>query len=77
VRVERLQEISEADVLAEGIDKFDSQLVSATLRSEVRTRIPAYRALWESINGGGSWDENPWVWVVEFEPVTAEGESNE
>lgn len=60
VRVERLQDISDADCFAEGIQQCsDEGLVSdGTARG-------TYKALWESINGPGSWDANPWVWVVE------------
>lgn len=61
VRVERLQAISEADALAEGID--DGWLV----RNQVPPpRVLSYRRLWEDINGADSWNANPWVWVISF-----------
>lgn len=63
VRVERLQDISEVDALAEGVEPLsDPGAVFAPAKS-------AYCDLWESINGSGSWDLNPWVWVIEFKKV--------
>ena len=58
VRVERLNAISDADALAVGCSS-DSMLSGDCLAS-------VYARLWESINGHGSWDANPWVWVIEF-----------
>lgn len=68
VRVERLQDISEADALAEGIrmQTTTGWFSVAGLGGAGTTAKAAYALLWESINGPGSWDANPWVWVVEF-----------
>ena len=73
VRVEKLQDISEADAIAEGAPgghgSIPGYLYAATPHEH-------YRHIWESINGAGSWDKNPWVWVVEFkriEPPKGEG----
>jgi hypothetical protein len=72
VRVERLQDIHSADALAEGINNLsDEWRVDYGIPGVVRAQHPvrAYQLLWESINGAGSWDENPWVWVVEFKRI--------
>lgn len=55
VRVQRLQDISEADAIAEGV--YTDPACPA---------YDGYRALWESINGPNSWDANPWVWAITF-----------
>jgi hypothetical protein len=62
IRVERLQDITEADAIAEGCDPGTqamdfSRQVSAT---------DVFRKLWESINGPDSWAAPAWVWVIEF-----------
>src|SRR3990167_4436212 len=71
VRVERLQDISEADALAEGCTQnhnghFWGGPHQTSGMKQMATALQAYQDLWESINGPGSWDANPWVWVVEF-----------
>jgi len=61
VRVERLQDITNEQAIAEGIgEPLDERYA---VQDE-------FRPLWDSINGAGSWDVNPWVWVVEFKRVT-------
>lgn len=72
VRVERLQDISEADAMAEGIERdaiTDDWSSYGQFVGAAPTPKGSYRALWESINGPGSWDANPWVWVIEFKRV--------
>lgn len=80
VRVERLNDISEADAIAEGIgsivvsDGGESRWINyADEHSKSNAFGDArrsYRSLWEKINGAGSWAANPWVWVVEFRRTT-------
>lgn len=61
VRVERLQDISRGDAMAEGCP-FPNMADGDDPRKW-------YADLWNTINGPGSWDANPWVWVVEFKAV--------
>jgi hypothetical protein len=61
VRVHRLQEISDADALAEGFEKEPCVPIHP---------CDWFRDLWDSINGAGSWEANPWVWAISFRRVT-------
>jgi hypothetical protein len=86
VRVERLQDITEADAKTEGVvaggrapghaphiyenDESGRDLDPCNHGDEMFLWREGYRTLWESINGPGSWDANPWVWVVEFKRVS-------
>jgi hypothetical protein len=73
VRVERLQEISEADAIAEGVYTNEQALQKLGLPADTKlqgTCVDKYRIVWESINGKKyPWASNPWVWVVEFKKV--------
>lgn len=76
VRVERLQDISEQDAIAEGIE----EIAKTTRQSIYKNYIPddilgfaapenSFKSLWESINGKESWNKNPWVFVYDFERI--------
>lgn len=57
IEIERLQEITEEDARAEGIQEYG---IGA---------IHDFMQLWTSINGEGSWALNPFVWVIEYKRV--------
>jgi hypothetical protein len=70
VRVERVQEITEEDAIAEGMSKT---LVDGVVFISAKGN---FHVLWDSLNikRGYGWDTNPWVWVIEFERVEVENE---
>lgn len=75
VRVERVQDISEADVLAEGYEKRPEGWTKACWASNLAKSHPqdAFAYSWNQLNTkrGYGWDKNPWVWVVEFKRLGA------
>jgi len=77
VKVERLQDISEADAWAEGIEALDGALddkiraIASSQSMMLEDARTTYAALWESINGPDSWAANPWVAAISFRVIRA------
>lgn len=74
VRVERLQDVSQQDAIAEGIKATGAKSqINRFYKNYLKIGymdlkpIASFKSLWQSINGHESWQANPWVWVVEFE----------
>ena len=75
VRVERVQDISDEDAAAEGVEPFGDgsafvQLKDAQIYSTTRG---CFASLWRSIytKSGYTWGENPWVWAITFDVIHA------
>lgn len=89
VRLERLQDITREDCIAEGIahrltdfqkwyrqpgDWYDYERKTfAPLQSGKISPSMSFMSLWRSINGKESWKANPWVWVVKSRVVSTTG----
>ncbi|AIN17581.1 morphogenetic protein [Yersinia rochesterensis] len=67
VRVERLNDISDADARAEGC-AYGRGNGEIDLAVRPENHFPT---LWASIYGKESWQANPWVWVINFERMEA------
>src|SRR5690606_21854458 len=85
IRVERLQEISEEDAIAEGAKGYmninDLNILSKAFKEFPDYNLPTpfqehqfgYLSIWVQINGPESWLQNPWVWVVKFRVLSKTG----
>jgi hypothetical protein len=83
VRVERLQDISEEDCFAEGIQRFEIPEEDIPIIGGAPLFIPvgpsdfigcgtprgAFERSWNHLHGKGAWETNPWVWRIEFRRV--------
>jgi hypothetical protein len=73
IRVERTQDISADDIQAEGfVCPEHEALCVLGMEGKCKAQRDGFATGWDRINGkreGGSWAENPWVWVIEWEPV--------
>lgn len=77
VRIQKLQDISDEDCLAEGIEYIANArayYVGHNTKTGKRcwlgsTPRKAYAALIDKVSGKGTWDSNPYVWVYEFKLI--------
>jgi hypothetical protein len=62
-KIERVQDISEADAMAEGIATRDHSVKwpNGDPGEIDNVRARSFARLWESLHGPGAWDKNPWV----------------
>lgn len=79
IRVERVQDISEEDARAEGIESWNlhhgEQVFRNYLNPDSRgaNEFCSFWSLWVSINGHESWNANPWVWVIRYRILSKTG----
>jgi hypothetical protein len=78
IRAERVQDISEEDAVAEGIEHDDlgEMWRDYTMGENDPERClliepsKSFQSLWQSINGPESWNANPWVWAITFKRIS-------
>jgi len=75
--IERVQDISEADALREGVARFEGPVKGVYLFQDyskagwgvpVHTARESFETLWDSING--TWKRNEWCWVIGFKRLS-------
>ena len=74
VKVERLQSISDDDIMCEGIYRFGKSVYAFERKAEgylsiFPTAREAFARLIDKVSGNGTWESNPWVVAYSFELV--------
>lgn len=71
IRVERVQDISDSDIEAEGTPQNIMCYDDYRDKNDPVLRREQFRIFWNSIYSkrGLGWDHNPWVWVTEFKVI--------
>lgn len=79
IRVERLQDVSETDAVAEGVERYAPDQnywheyfanPTGDARRCCLSARESFAGLWKSLYGVDSWYANPWVWAIEFKRIT-------
>lgn len=70
IRVMQLQDISDADIVAEGASLIlgSGELASTNMEAKMSDR-EAFRAFWDRAYDFGNWEDNPWVCAISFQPM--------
>jgi len=71
VRAERLNDMNEADAFNEGMSAILGENLNVDLLNKSKPAKAIFKCLWDSIYSkqGNGWEENPWVWVIEFKKI--------
>lgn len=76
IRVERLHQITNADCVAEGQEPIGEEVhhqwgsvQAGKFNNKYSTVRQLFSELWTEIHGPNSWNENPWVWVIQFRKI--------
>jgi hypothetical protein len=81
IRVERLQDITDAGAIAEGIERCVMERANRFIYRDYQQKnkiycytnpIDSYESLFKNINGSGSWERNDWVFVIKYKAHTRE-----
>jgi len=88
IRVERVQDISEEDAIAEGVEsRLEERLISKPVHYKVYYNGPgddstysssasvSFETLWQKINGPESLQANPWIWALTLKVLSTTGKT--